>query len=103
MVNYVQKLNIPLIRIIFWIEGITEHGYKSLHKDKLYPVEFLMNIGVVSQKSLIDATLEEFAKETNCSVVIESGITIKILNSTEDLEIDLTLFEPRLKQICNWF
>lgn len=98
-----QKLNIPLARIIFWIEGITENGYENFHQDKLYPVEFLMNIGVVNQKSLIDSTLEEFAKENNCSVVIESGITIKILNSTEDLEIDLTLFEPRLKQICNWF
>lgn len=99
-----QKLNIPLARIIFWIEGITENGYENFHKDKLYPVEFLMNIGVVNQKSLIDSTLEEFAKENNCSVVIESGITIKIFNSSNlEFELDSTLFEPKLKQICNWF
>lgn len=99
-----QKLNIPLARIIFWIEGITKNGYENFHKDKLYPVEFLMNIGTVNQKSLIDSTLEEFAKEHNCSVVIESGITIKILNSNNlEFELDSTLFEPRLKQICNWF
>lgn len=97
-----QKLNIPLVRIIFWIEGITTNGYENFYQDKLYPVEFLMNIGVVNQKSLIDFTLEEFAKENNCSVVIESGITIKIFNSTNlEFEIDSTLFEPRLKQICN--
>lgn len=87
-------MKIDKVKLIFWIETVTDNGIETISKEEIYPIEYIIALGSKLQTALITQTIASLGE-----YVIQEGVTVEVLSSEQELFLEEDMFEPRLKPI----